>query len=51
MNIETLDGLFRQLFAKPAPCTCAELDDELINEGWTCYTCYNNDSEHDQVPQ
>ena len=21
-------------------CTCAELDDDLISDGYTCYHCY-----------
>jgi predicted DNA-binding transcriptional regulator len=23
-------------------CNCDLLDDELIDEGWTCYVCYEN---------
>jgi hypothetical protein len=26
-------------------CTCNELDDDLKDEGWTCYACYEGDNE------
>ncbi len=26
-------------------CQCAELDDDLKAEGWTCYNCYDQDNE------
>jgi hypothetical protein len=26
-------------------CTCNQLDDELKDEGWTCYACYEADNE------
>jgi hypothetical protein len=26
-------------------CTCNELDDDLIEDGWTCYNCYEMDAE------
>ena len=26
-------------------CTCEQLDDDLKDEGWTCYTCYEADNE------
>ena len=26
-------------------CTCNELEDELKNQGWTCYACYEDDNE------
>jgi hypothetical protein len=26
-------------------CTCNELEDDLKSEGWTCYTCYEDDNE------
>lgn len=25
-----------------ANCTCRELDDDLLDDGWTCYPCYDN---------
>lgn len=24
----------------PRACTCDDLDDDLIADGYTCYTCY-----------
>ena len=24
-------------------CNCESLDDDLIADGWTCYTCYENE--------
>ena len=29
----------------PKSCTCNELDDDLKDEGWTCYACYEADNE------
>jgi|APCry1669188970_1035186.scaffolds.fasta_scaffold153433_2 hypothetical protein len=29
----------------PKSCTCNELDDDLKDEGWTCYACYEGDNE------
>ena len=26
-------------------CACNELDDDLKDEGWTCYACYEGDNE------
>ena len=26
-------------------CNCANLDDDLIADGWTCYYCYESDGE------
>jgi hypothetical protein len=26
-------------------CTCDQLDDDLKEEGWTCYACYEADNE------
>ena len=26
-------------------CTCNELEDELKNQGWTCYAFYDDDNE------
>ena len=26
-------------------CQCSELDDDLIEDGWTCYNCYDQDNE------
>jgi hypothetical protein len=26
-------------------CTCDQLDDDLMAEGWTCYACYEADNE------
>lgn len=28
-------------------CECKELDDDLIEQGWTCYNCYLNENEGD----
>lgn len=25
---------------KNSVCNCEELDDDLIEDGWTCYNCY-----------
>lgn len=24
----------------PTPCQCENLDDDLVEDGWTCYTCH-----------
>jgi hypothetical protein len=26
-------------------CTCDQLDDDVKDEGWTCYACYEGDNE------
>ena len=30
---------------KKIECNCHLLDDDLIEEGWTCYNCYEGDAE------
>jgi hypothetical protein len=40
-------GVGRKVMNKVATkgCTCNELDDDLKDEGWTCYACYEGDNE------
>ena len=40
-------GVGRRVMSKVMTkgCTCNELDDDLKDEGWTCYACYEDDDE------
>jgi hypothetical protein len=33
------------MLTKTINCKCLELDDDLIQQGYTCYNCYEEDNE------
>ena len=37
--------VFNGEWDKAIPCHCAELDDDLIEDGYTCYNCYSTNKD------